>query len=403
VTGASARDRRAALFLYSGAFAQGLVMVSFAATSAVLVERLGFSGARYGSLFLSQMVLAILGAVLGGTAARRAGLPRLLCWSFLGMAASQALLAGAAVAGPGGAYPIVLLGSGLMGFGSGLSAAPMNTYPRLLAPARAEAAVVLVHTLMGFGLATGPLLAAAAIEAGAWPAFPAALCVLSLPYAALSLRVTLPASAVDETASGGRPGRAIAVFVVVAFLYALVESMFSNWAVLYLHAEKGLALAAASLALSLFWTALAVGRVSAAAWLHRLGPERVYAALPLLMIAVLALMPAAATPIRAFVLFTIAGISCSAFYPLTVALAARRFPDRVPLVASLCYIALVSGIGFGTWGAGALHERFPLAGLYRASALLAFFAFVLGRVATGPGDRGAGAGRIGVEHGRATY
>src|SRR5262249_8061096 len=159
----------------------------------------------------------------------------------------------------------------------------------------------LVHTLMGFGLATGPLLAAAAIEAGAWPAFPAGLLVLSLPYAALSLRVALPASAVDESAAG-RPGKAIAVFVVLAFLYALRESMFSNWAVLYLHGEKGLALAAASLALSLFWTALAVGRVSAAAWLHRLGPERVYAALPLLMIAVLALMPVASTPVRAFLL-----------------------------------------------------------------------------------------------------
>jgi fucose permease len=402
VTEALARDRRAALFVYSGAFAQGIVMVSFAATSAVLVERLGLSEARYGSLFLSQMALAILGALLGGSGSRRAGLPRLLCWSFLGMAASQALLAGAALTGPAGAYPVVLVASGLMGFGSGIGAAPMNTYPRLLAPARAEAAVVLVHTLMGFGLATGPLLAAAAIVGGIWPAFPIGLCLLSLPYAALALRVVLPASAVDDTAAG-RPGGAIAVFAVLAFLYALIESMFSNWAVLYLHGEKGLALAAASLALSLFWTALAVGRVSAAAGLHRLGPERVYAALPLLMIAVLALMPGASTPLRAFLLFTTAGVSCSAFYPLTVALAARRFPDRVPLVASLCYIALVSGIGFGTWGAGALNERFPLAGLYRASAVLALLAFVLGRIAVGAGDRGAGAGRPRVEHGAATY
>src|SRR5262249_43801267 len=158
---------------------------------AVLVERVGLSGERYGSLFLSQMALAILGAILGGSAARRAGLPRLLCWSFLGMAASPALLAGAELAGPSGRYPIGLPRSGLMGFGSGIAAAPMNTSPRLLAPARPEAAVVLVHTLMGFGLATGPLLAAAAVEAGAWAAFPAGLLVLSLPYAALSLRVAL--------------------------------------------------------------------------------------------------------------------------------------------------------------------------------------------------------------------
>src|SRR5262249_208451 len=75
VTEARARDRRAALFLYSGAFAQGLVMVSFAATSAVLVEQLGFSDARYGSLFLSPMAPAVPGALLGGAPPRSARLP----------------------------------------------------------------------------------------------------------------------------------------------------------------------------------------------------------------------------------------------------------------------------------------------------------------------------------------
>jgi predicted MFS family arabinose efflux permease len=374
-------SRRAAfLFVYVGAFVQGLVMVSFAATSPVLVDRLGFSEARYGSIFLPHMVLAVLGALGGALAARRVGLPWLLSSSFLGLALSQVALAGAGLWGAGAAYPIVLLGTGLMGFGSGLGAAPMNTYPQLLSPERAETAVVAVHTTMGFGLAAGPLLAAAAIVHGAWPAFPLLLILGCLPCAWIAQRVALPSGGTPEGVKAV-PGTAIGLFAALAFLYALVESIFSNWAVLYLHDEKRLPLAAASLALSFFWAALSGGRMIAGAWLHRLGPERVYAALPVLMTIVLALMPGADTPARALPLFALAGLSCSAFYPLTVALASRRFPGQVPLIASLAFAALVLGIGIGTSVTGALHERFPLATLYRVAVVIPILAIGLGRIA----------------------
>jgi hypothetical protein len=392
---------RAAFFLvYAGAFVQGLVMVSFAATSSVLVDRLGFSEARYGSIFLPHMSLAVLGSIGGAVAAGRLGLPRLLALSFAALALSQAALAGAALAGSRAAYPIVLLGTGLMGLGSGLGAGPMNTYPQLLAPRRAEASVVAVHTLMGFGLAGGPLLAAAAIVRGVWTVFPLLLLLFCVPFVRLAESVAIPGGGAAGRATVV-PRHAFAVFAALAFLYALVESLFSNWAVLYLHDEKRLPLAAASLSLSLFWTALSAGRVITSAWLHVLGPERVYAGLPVLMAAVLALMPVADTPARAFPLFALAGLGCSSFYPLTVALASRRFPGQTPLIASLAFAALVLGIGIGTSLTGALHERFALATLYRAAVVVPIAAFVLGRTASarrektvsGPADAERGPSR----------
>jgi len=57
-------------FVYLAGLVQGVVMVSFAASSAVLRGRHGFSDTEYGSIFLPQVVLAALGAVGSGAVSR---------------------------------------------------------------------------------------------------------------------------------------------------------------------------------------------------------------------------------------------------------------------------------------------------------------------------------------------
>jgi len=68
----------AVLAVYLIAFLQGLTLVSFPASSAVLKQMHGFTDAQYGAIFLPQVAMAVLGAVAGGTLARRLGLRPLL-------------------------------------------------------------------------------------------------------------------------------------------------------------------------------------------------------------------------------------------------------------------------------------------------------------------------------------
>ena len=69
-----------------------------------------------------------------------------------------------------------------------------------------------------------------------------------------------------------------------------------------------------------------------------------------------------------------------------MSLASRCFPDHTALIAATTYAALVAGIGSGSFLTGALRARFPLATIYRLSALGPAAAFLLAILAL----RGAG-------------
>jgi len=80
--------------LYLAGMLQGLTLVSFPASSAVLKQMHGFSDAQYGAIFLPQVAFAVIGALGGGALAARLGLKTLLCAALLINAVSQLLLAG---------------------------------------------------------------------------------------------------------------------------------------------------------------------------------------------------------------------------------------------------------------------------------------------------------------------
>ena len=69
--GSARRSERWAIgALYVSGVVQGVVMVSFAASSAVLRARHGFTDTQYGSIFLPQVVLAATAAIGSGALLR---------------------------------------------------------------------------------------------------------------------------------------------------------------------------------------------------------------------------------------------------------------------------------------------------------------------------------------------
>jgi len=375
--------------VFASGLVQGTVMVAFAASSAVLRARHGFTDAQYGSLFVPQMTLAALGAIGSSALARVLSLPRMLELSFLLMALSQAALFGSHFLSPGLAFAVVLGGTSLVGLGSGLSAAPLNTYPQTLFPGRRDTAVVAMHTAMGIGLTAGPLLVSATVALGVWLCFPACLLAICLGLLVVTGRVGLPAAPVPATPGAGPvTSPAFWLFAAITFLYAIAESTYSNWAVIYLSEEKGLSVATASLGLAAFWAALCAGRIVVGALVIRLPAEHFIVVLPLLMAGASLLLPGANTAGRGLALFGLAGLGCSAFYPLTIGLASRRFPDHVAWVTAMTFAALVAGIGVGSFLVGVLRAQMDLAHLYSWSAACPLLALCLTRWAKRPAPQG---------------
>jgi fucose permease len=394
-TGARARppQRLPVATLYLSGMLQGLTVVSFPASSAVLKQMHGFTDAEYGAIFLPQVAAAVIGALAGGNLAARTGLEVLLRVALACNALSQLLLAATAALPAAAAFAGVLLGTASLGLAFGLSGAPLNGLPPLLFPRRRDTALVALHTFLGLGLAVGPIIANAFIAAGLWTGFPALLAVLALALAALAARSRFPRpapqraepafaaagrAALDpmplpqrpEARDAARPARsrALWLFLAIAALYAFAEGTFGNWAVLYLQDVKGLPEAVAAAALSSFWAAIVAGRLLASVLVLRVAPARIWLALPLLMAAAFLLMPHADTPARGVGLFALAGLACSAFFPLCIGLAAERFPAQVPWVSSMLIAALTAGVGVGSYAVGLLRELLAMEALYRLSA-----------------------------------
>jgi fucose permease len=366
--------RLAKAAVYAGALVQGLTLVSFPASSAILKHAHGFSDAEYGAIFLPQVVMVIGGSIAGGFLAGRLGLRRLLALAFGVNLVSQAALAASVAFQPDAAYASILLGTTCLGLGFGLSAAPLNTYPALLFPKRRDAAIVAMHTAMGAGLAAGPLLAGFSSTAGTWVAFPALLATLCLLLAGASLVVALPkaeTSVSDGVVAERRPVGEIAfwLFVATVVLYAIGEGTFGNWALLYLSEERGLAPAAAALALSAFWGALTGGRVVVSLLLLRVPARPIWASAPLLMISAFLIVPLVRTANGGALAFAWAGLACAACFPLTLSLATRRYATHGPWIASMMMAAVMSGVGFSSLAIGPLRAHIALARLYPLSAL----------------------------------
>ena len=379
---------RPARTIYLTGLAQGLAGAAFPA-SAVVLRGQGLSDAQYGSLFVPQMALAALGAAAGSWVMRGLGAQRALSFGTLLMGLSQAALLVAGLAHGGVAFPVALLGTSLLGLGAGIAAGPVNAYPQLLFPRRAESAVLALHVTTGAGLALSPLVAGAALGRGWWAGFPVLLAGYYLFLVPRIEREDLPLAEPDrEQTAARRPlGSAVLwLFLAIALLYGVTESQFGSWGIVFLVEERGLGAAAAGAAAAAFWGCVALGRISVAALVLRVPPGPVLPALASLMALGCLLVPLAQSPRGALLVFALGGLGCGAVFPLSLALASRRFPGQRAAVSSLLYAALVSGLGIGSFATGLLRPAMGLARIYRLGAAPPALACLLALAAL----RGAG-------------
>ncbi|MES1177714.1 MAG: MFS transporter [Myxococcales bacterium] len=385
------------LTLYVAALAQGLTVVSFPA-SAALFKAQGLSDAQYGTLFLPQVGFTVLGSLAGPSLSRRVGLGATLSVAFVASTLAAFLLYASSTVSLALALPLLLAGTAAMGTGFGLSAAPLNALPGRLFPNRMATALLALHTMMGVGFSCGPFLAGELIRRDLWRALPLALavataCLILVCRAAFGSREprtpNLAPTPGQLAAQPPLPLRESAfwAFVAAAVLYAFSEGTFSNWAIIFLHEERRLPEAVAGSALSIFWGALVVGRVLLSVLVVRVSSQKLWLALPTLMLTAFVAVSSVHSESQAWLAFGFAGLSCSGFFPLTVSLASSRFPAHSAWISSMMTAALMFGVGIASFSIGPLRSVLALAGIYRLSACYPALALLIGAFGTRP--RGA--------------
>jgi len=155
VSASAAASRTEIGVVYLAAIVQGLALVTFPAASSILTspDGFGFDSTRYGTMFLPQVVLAVLASGLAPKLARRWSLRRVLLVGFAGDIVSMALLALSRLllGAPDMAFGILLVATGALGLGFGATVMALNTYAETFFPESADRAVLMLNALRCLG------------------------------------------------------------------------------------------------------------------------------------------------------------------------------------------------------------------------------------------------------------
>jgi MFS transporter, FHS family, glucose/mannose:H+ symporter len=369
--------------VYFAAVVQGLVLVTFPAASSIFTspDGFGFDSTRYGTMFLPQVVLAVLASALAPKLARRWSLRRVLLVGFAGGIVAMALLALSRLllGAPDAAFGVLLVATGALGLGFGATVMALNTYAETFFPHSADRAVLALNALLGLGTALAPVLVAVVVYMGAWWLLPLVVaCILALIFGValtqpLRSATGIAGSSVATPISWRNLPRRFWLYASAVFLYGIVETLNGNWAMLYLSDQRGVSARGASLALTAFWVMVTVGRVLIAV-ISRWVPARwIYVGLATLLVLVFALVSRVQGEAGGIFAFAIAGLACSAFLPLSISFGGNEFPHLSAVMAGELIAFYQLGYGVAAFGIGPLRDLIglPFSTIFAAGSIVA--------------------------------
>ncbi len=374
-------DRR----LVSGIY---LIMLAYAASVTMigplmpeLIRDYGLRISQGGLIMTFQSVGGIAAIVLGGLLSDKVSKGHLIAGAFFAYAVSLFLVAAAPNYG-------VLLGMFLLlGASTRLVDTVNNAYTADLHPDSHEKALNLLHTFFGLGALTGPLLTRLLLSRGThWAtayAVLGVLCLGILVFFVTNLRREpsgLSSRPGAEDAASHVPLRSHRMWLLCAvmILYVGHQSGLVTWLPMYLETHVGAAPYESSLALSLLWVGIILGRFSCSRITQWIPSETIIPWGGLVggfsMLAALAFGRAEAVMIGVF----IAGLFTGAIIPLLVNIACLWFPKNTGTVSSMIFLSGTAAMMTLPWLLGFAAEHLGFGAAMPFTGVTLLVVFVLG-------------------------
>lgn len=374
---------------------QGVALVTFPAISGVLTgaQGYGLSNSAYGLIFLPQVIAAIASSLMGAQASRLWGAKKVLLWGLLADVASMAVLLFSILVmhQPGLGLPLLMLATALMGFGFGGVVPVLNTFVADFQPTRVDQAVLMLNALLGLGTALAPALAALVVGPGIWWMLPLLVLVSAalLWFGCRRQPFQLSAPNSEQVATSGArqlPYGRLLLFVFVATLYGLSETLNGNWAVLLMSNHLDSPPQVSSLALTLFWTFVTLGRLLFSRFAKWFPPRLLLPGLPVFLAVIFAgisrLGPGNGD--AGLALFALAGLGCSALLPLIISFGQKQLVQLGSSAAGVLIAFYQLGYGLAAFGGGTLQQslKLSIASLFGWGAVVAITLAVLSALIT---------------------
>ena len=377
------RQRCEVLIVYAAGTIQGVALVTFPAASAIFTSPrdYGLSSTEYGGMFVPQAIMAIISSLLGAGLRNRLSTKRIyLLGLFANLLAMTLLVVSRFFPQQHWvAYDVLLLATTCLGVGFGFTVPALNTLAAAFFPQQVDKAILGLNALLGLGTALAPVFIALFLGLGMWWGLPAMVGGLILALLMFSLGQPLKDRAAD-TARAAQPVKVrlparFWIFATFVLLYGVCETMNGNWAALYMKERFGAGTSVSSLALTIFWGMVTVGRILFAA-LEKWVPEtQVCRILPLVVTTALIASACVRTTdaLLGVVIFALAGLGCSALLPLSISFGQKELTSIAASVAGGLIAFYQIGYGIAAFGVGPLQTwaGLPLNTIYGGSAIAA--------------------------------
>lgn len=374
------------IHLYLIGLLQGIAIVLYPSAGNLLtnLDYHDLSASDYGAIFLPQIIGAILASLIGGGLGAKLGLKTVYLAGLLFNGLAMLIFAGTNLILDYIIWDlaVLFLSTFFLGLGFGSTLTMLNTYMVEIFPNRSATAVTALHTLLGTGTAIAPLMFTFFMKISLWWLSPLIIAVAFFCMIVLGL-IIFEHSTIGKQETGNffnyqLPG-IFYLFGAIVFIYGTCETIFGNWATIYLKQEKFLNAMQAGAALSLFWAMVTVGRAAAAGLSFLISPIRIFLFLPLVICFSFIAIAYSSTPFWNIFFYGLAGLGCSACFPLSISLSTRYFFKWASQIGGIMMALYMAGYGMGAYGVGLLHEygQVDLGEIYMGSSVLALAMFVL--------------------------
>ena len=375
------------LSIYLSGFLVGIALVLFPAAGSILTDAdfHGFTSTQFGSIFIPQIVLAILTSLSAPKIAEKVGMKTVMLLGLASLFVATTLLGASNWFLEGNIdYWIVMAGTAALGAGFGFTITALNPFAYTLFPGKETSAVTAMHILLGAGTASAALFLNAFVGQGIWYGAPFAISAIVLLMILFTLPITLklPHSEAEESSNEKIPFK-IWLFALAVFLYGACEATLGNWGALFLEKSGGLSVSDAALGLSVFWGFVALGRIAFTFYALRFSTKWVYIIAPFIVAIVFFTLPQAEGRSLLLAYMAFGGLGMSILFPLSISSATDQFPKYAAIISGVLVAAIQLGTGFSSNVIGYLNERMELSDLIQYSTAyalaLGILAFYLSR------------------------
>ncbi len=364
--------------VYFSGFMQGIALILYPAAGPIFTNTdfHGLSSGQYGTLFIPQIVLATLASFGAPALARRFGMQQVLRAGLLANLLSMVLFSGShfLIGNDGLPFITLLLGTAALGTGFGFTITALNPYAYSFFPGKEASAVTGLHILLGLGTALSSIVLSFFTGLGFWwgAGLATGLVLLLLFFATLPIPMPLEVKEQDgpEGNKQSVPGR-VWLFFTVVFFYGACEATFGNFAPIYLEKQAGLTFGQAALGLSLFWGAIAGGRLIFTAAALRFNLRLLHVIMPLLVAGVFFFIPQLEGATANYAALIVAGLGLSFYFPYTISLATDEFPAYSAAISGILVAGIQLGTGVSSNVIGSLNNTISLGTLVPFSGVYA--------------------------------